>query len=127
MKGMKMFNHGRIRELEKQVIELKYENEHLEQQLTENDIEFENRLALSSDLKASSQAIDWEVMNAFSIERNKGDIQDLGLCCYTTIGYFVTGENGEQKVKEWHLWTTIEQHNKLVEDFNAYIAKKKKK
>ena len=122
-----MFNHGRIRELEKQVIELKYENERLEEKLTKCDVEFENRLALVADLKASGQAIDWELMNAFSIERNKGDIQDLGLCCYTTIGYFTTGENGEQNVKEWHLWTTIEDHNKLVDDFNAYIAKKKKK
>ena len=122
-----MFNHGRIRELEKQVIELKYENERLEQELTDLDVETENRIALTADLKASGQAIDWEVMNAFSIERNKGNIQDLGLCCYTTLGYTVTDENGEQKVKEWHLWTTVEQHNKLVEDFNAYISKKKKK
>ena len=122
-----MFNSKRINELEWEVADLKDENRRLEEKLTKYDVEFENRLALGADLKASGQTIDWEVMNAFCIERNKGNIQDLGLCCYTTIGYIGTGENGEQKVKEWHLWTTVEQHNKLVEDFNAYISKKKKK
>ena len=122
-----MFNSKRINQLEWEVAALKDENARLEEELTRYDVEFENRLALTADLKSCGQAIDWEVMNAFSIERNKGDIQDLGLCCYTTIGYTVTDENGEQKVKEWNLWSTVEQHNKLVDDFNAYIAKKKKK
>ena len=122
-----MFNFRRIKELEELVVDLKDEITSLENQLTEHDVETENRLALVRDLSSSSQAIDWELMNAFSIERNRDDLAHLGLRCYTTIGYIIVGENGEQKVKEWHLWTSMEQHNELVKDFNAYLAKKKKK
>jgi hypothetical protein len=124
---MKMFNFGRVRKLEKQVYELEHEVQRLEQELTDLDVETENRVALENNLNQSNVTIDWEVMNAFSIERNKGNIEDLGLRAYTTIGYFVPGAEGEAAVREWHLWTSVEQHNKLVEDFNAYIAKKKKK
>ena len=63
----------------------------------------------------ASFAVDFDQLNPFSIERNVSD----GKPC-TIFGYF--DKNGA--VSEWYLFCSLETHNRLVEDYNGYKAKK---
>ena len=59
---------------------------------------------------------DFVKTNAYSIERNTVE----GLT-QTVIGYFVaTGDTVE--TREWYLQCSIEQHNKLAEEFKKVIS-----
>lgn len=61
--------------------------------------------------------IDWKNMNAFSIER-MGDPKGN----YSVIGYYL-GQDGNQVVAEWKFYCSLEQHNKLAEEFKKQIKK----
>lgn len=67
---------------------------------------------IRDDVNSSEFVIDWKNMDAFSIER-MGDVKQA----YTVIGYWVV-ENGEKRVHEWKFYCSVEQHNKLAEEFN---------
>jgi len=65
------------------------------------------------DVQSAEFVIDWKNMDAFSIER-MGDPKEA----YTVIGYWVV-ENGEKRVHEWKFYCSLEQHNKLAEQFKG--------
>ena len=101
----------------KRIKELEDENRHLK---STNDA-YQQRLV--GEMANASYAIDWDAMNAFSVER----IWDNGLQ-KTIIGYrleepVIITEGEEQRittkdvVREWYLYCSKEQHAKLVEQF----------
>lgn len=83
---------------------------------------------LEDEYSKASYSIDWKKINAFSIER----MWDNGTQ-KTVIGYMqqdpvVTTEGeGESKVtykdvvREWTLYCTHEEHQRLVKQFNEYV------
>lgn len=89
------------------------------------------RERLEGEMSKASFSIDWNTMNAFSIERgwNNGTLQ-------TTIGHIlqepviVTEGEGEKKVtqkdvvREWTLYCSAEEHERLVQEFNDYKKSK---
>lgn len=68
------------------------------------------------DINNPMPVIDFVAINSFSIERNieKGT---------SVIGYITDGNN----TSEWWFKTTIEQHNRLVEQFQEYLNTKHNK
>ena len=99
-----------IRRLENEVESLKADNDRLRQQ---------KRDAVAEDVKTSSFIIDWNNMDAFSIER-MGDFNEA----YTIIGYWSKNENDVDYVAEWKFYCSQEQHEKLAKEFADGIAKK---
>lgn len=69
---------------------------------------------IKADCYACEFVIDWDNMNAFSIERHGGDRE-----AYTIIGYY----NKEQDVSEWKFYCSQEQHNKLAKEFKNGTTK----
>jgi hypothetical protein len=65
------------------------------------------------DVQSAEFVIDWKNMDAFSIER-MGDPKEA----YTVIGYWVI-EGGEKRVHEWKFYCSLEQHNKLADQFKG--------
>lgn len=59
--------------------------------------------------------IDFDQMNPFSIERNRGEDNNP----VTVFGYF----NDEGKPAEWYLYCSLERHNQFVEEFNQHKGK----
>lgn len=63
----------------------------------------------------ASFAIDFDQMNPFSIERNRGDENRP----VTIFGYF----DKNKEPKEWYIYCSLERHNQFVEEYNGYKAK----
>ena len=112
-------------DLKVELEDLKKENEKLKHA---NDA-YQKRLV--GEMATASYAINWDAMNAFSVER----IWDNGLP-KTIIGYrleepVITTEGDDQKVttkdvvREWTLYCSAEMHEKLVAEFKLWIAKQK--
>lgn len=59
--------------------------------------------------------IDFEQMNPFSIERNRGEDNRP----VTIFGYF----DKNRAPAEWYLYCSLEKHNEFVKEFNEYKAK----
>lgn len=81
----------------------------------ENEIKkmsLEKADAIKADVNSSSFIIDWDNMDAFSVER-MGD----NSCAYTVIGYYMTDENNVKHIHEWKFYCSHEQHEKLAEEF----------
>ena len=90
------------------------------------------RKRLEGEMSKATFSIDWKTMNAFSIERGweNGTLK-------TTIGYLLqepvayTETDGTQNithkdvVREWTLYCSAEEHERLVTEFNEYKSKKK--
>jgi len=76
-------------------------------------------------------AIDWESMRVFSIERVVR--KHSSSCLYideTVLGYHNavgTGKEQEDEIREWVLECSLDEHNRLVEEFNKYLAAKYKR
>ena len=68
-----------------------------------------------ADCHAAEFVVDWDKMNAFSVERHGGEKE-----AYTIIGYFDKDNN----VAEWKFYCSLTQHNKLAKEFADGIAKK---
>lgn len=93
------------------------------EQLLENEIVNlkEYIASLESKSRDSTFSFDFNAVDAFSVERNWNN----GKLC-TIIGYLVNEQiihdNGKildkQSVKEWYLYCSDQQHEKLVKDFN---------
>lgn len=104
----------RVEALTKTIEQL--ENRILQMQEAERD-------ARSADVLSSTFAIDFNIMRVFAIERNIHN----NLTC-TIVGHFVnepvafTDDNVHEKdiVREWYLYCSQEQHEKLVAEFNAF-------
>lgn len=66
-------------------------------------------------------AIDFEKMNAFSVERIVKDNKPP----HTIVGYFLQHPNGTTEVKEWVLYTSVKEHNRLVAEFELWKGQQK--
>lgn len=112
----------RISDLKVQIEDLKKENEKLK---FANE-EYQKRLF--GEMSTASFAINWDTMNAFSVER----MWENGLH-KTVIGYMVeepvTVVEGEvttkDVVREWTLYCSAEKHEELVKEFREWIPKAK--
>jgi hypothetical protein len=91
----------------------------------------ENKLAayesrLEGDYASASYSLDWATMNAFSIERSK--CMDGTQNHKTIIGYMMAEpvttieDNVTYKdvVREWTLYCSHDEHQRLVAEFNEY-------
>lgn len=116
--GINPITHSNLKvELE----DLKKENEKLKYA---NEV---YRKTLEGEMSKSTFSVDWKTMNAFSIERgwNNGTLR-------TTIGYLlqepVVITEGEvttkDVVREWVLYCSSEEHERLVKEFNDYKKSK---
>lgn len=121
-----MFGLNRIEvsDLKCQIEDLKKENEKLK---FANDA-YQKRLV--GEMANASYAINWDTMNAFSVER----MWDNGLP-KTIIGYMlsepiVTTEGDDQRVttkdviREWTLYCSAEKHEELIKEFKEWMSKK---
>lgn len=70
---------------------------------------------LADKARSCSVAVDFEMMDAFSIERMYVD--GIG---HTVIGYLNSLPDTEPDVAEWTLYCNEEIHEKLVEEFRQY-------
>ena len=61
-------------------------------------------------------SVDWDAMQAFSIERVISTTHEVPVTC---IGY-----RAENKIKEWILFVNKEIHDSLVEEFKEYVRQK---
>lgn len=94
--------------------------------VAEKELEAKNETirAYLNSAKDNTFVIDWKAMNAFSVERiaREGSV-------YTIIGYILQNDYEDDKkqslVKEWTLYCSEEQHEKLASEFQAYIKDKK--
>jgi hypothetical protein len=86
------------------------------------------RERLEGEMSKATFSIDWKTMNAFSIERGweNGTLK-------TTIGHIlqepIVVTEGEvttkDVVREWILYCSAAEHERLVAEFNEYKSKKK--
>lgn len=86
--------------------------------------------ALATDVATSSFSVDFEEMNAFSIERmekNGGVITVIGHSADQTTWDTSGNATTVTDVKEWSLYCSHDEHEKLVAEFNAYKKAKGKK
>lgn len=90
---------------------LRAENSRLKDQVAQYEELIEN---CKSELRKSAHQVDFEEMNAFSIER-----LIEGSTILTVIGYKVNDE-----IKEWYLRCDDIQHERLAEEFKQYMKKK---
>lgn len=105
----------RIKELESEVERLEYTNKTYQDRLVE-------------EYSKASYSLDFAKMNAFSIERNWSNGTHK-----TTIGYILqepvvtTEGEGSSRVtykdvvREWCLYCSHEEHERLVKQFNDYV------
>ena len=118
-------NPIKFSDLKVQLEDLKKENEKLK---FANDA-YQKRLI--GEMAAASYAINWDAMNAFSVER----IWDNGNQ-KTIIGYrleepMIVTEGDQQKittkdvVREWYLYCPADKHEQLVQEFKEWMKKKK--
>lgn len=110
-------------------IEVYDENKKLKADLEQLQEKYQQILEMvNSELVTSSVSFDFNAVNVFAVERNINN----GRPC-TIIGYLlpepsVTEEGGivtKDVVREWYIYTNTQNHEKLVEAFNA--SKKGKK
>lgn len=122
-----MFGTNRIlvSDLKCQIEDLKKENEKLKYACDA----YKKRL--EGEMANASYAINWNAMNAFSVER----IWDNGTH-KTIIGYrleepIIVTEGDEQRVttkdvvREWNLFCSAEKHEELVKEFREWMGKNK--
>jgi hypothetical protein len=80
---------------------------------------------IQEDIETSTFALDFDVMNVFSIERNNGG----NVNAQTIVGYFVTKatDSGatEHQMHQWYLNCSHDEHQRLVKQFTDWKAKKK--
>lgn len=112
-------NMEQIQALQSQVAALRSHVQSVEAELQSKT---EALKILNSAARNATVVIDWKTMGAFSIERmSKND--DI----YTTIGYYLNtiDDGGKKKtvIKEWYLYCSEEQHEKLCKEFQAYIKR----
>lgn len=123
-----MFNYKRVKELEDQLEKVMDQRDNLRSRLDE--LENTKFMDVLKEVQTSTFAFDWKFGNAFSIERIHEWNSDNQIYIPTTIiGYLAPtqDESPDQKLRvgEWRFYCSQEEHDRLVEDFNAYKAKRK--
>jgi hypothetical protein len=105
----------RIKELESEVERLEYANKAYQTRLVD-------------DYSKASYSLDFAKMNAFSIERNWDNGTQKTIIGYMLQEPVVTTEGeGSSKVtykdvvREWSLFCSHEEHERLVKQFNDYV------
>lgn len=63
-------------------------------------------------------------IEVFTIERTQKLIDHKMRWC-TNIGYFIIDKSEDDKVHEWYMFTTIDQHNELVKEFEKSLENRK--
>jgi hypothetical protein len=119
-----MFNHFKIKKLEATVADYEHENNCLKNRVIQlkeqiKQMELEKVDAIKTDVNSSAFEINWDKMDAFSIER-MGDHNSA----YTVIGHHMTDEHNVKHIHEWKFYCSQEQHNKLAQEFKYGTAKK---
>jgi hypothetical protein len=97
-------NVKKIRELNKQV-----DNLELNLRLKQNEIDNLNVYikAQTDEVRNEKVSFDFKAVKAFSVERLKNEKGTV-----TVIGYILKGA-----VKEWYLYCSSDQHERLVKEF----------
>lgn len=102
------------------------ENVKLQQKINSLEFQLEKyQKRLDTEFASASFSVDWKTMNAFSIERN---ISVTGEAPKTIIGYMMeepvtTIEDNvtyKDVVREWSLYCSHQEHERLVAEFNEY-------
>lgn len=93
-------NTQTIKELQREILRLKDSLEEAQRVVADVKAEISN----------CDFSFDFANINAFSIERNFDNNLPV-----TVIGYLTNDKN---ETKEWYLYCSTEQHQKLVEQFN---------
>jgi hypothetical protein len=84
------------------------------------------------DVHTSTFAINFDVMNVFSIERGFRD----KYTAYTVLGYFtpipIVGADNvvvgtKNEMHEWSLYCSHEEHNRIVQEFNEWKLQKSRR
>lgn len=106
------------------------ENKKLRDQIAQLRLQHIDELnkAVNKDVETADFAMDFDLCNAFAIERNTRDGKAV-----TIVGHFVnepvafTDGNVQLKqvIKEWYMYCSQEQHNKLVAEFNEHMKSTK--
>ena len=104
----------KIIELEGRIQSLKYEEDRLLKSI--QNLKEEQTKEITKAVDHFQFALDFDKMNAFSVERVTRDATNM----QTVIGYFV-GDG----VKEWHLQASAKEHNRIVAEFELWKAGKK--
>jgi hypothetical protein len=105
-----MFNIFKVKKLEAQVESLKADLKRARE---------EANVKVMDDCHSCDFVIDWENLDAFSVERHGGP-----KTAYTIIGYYVHHADNTKSVDEWKFFCSQEQHNKLAQEFRDGITKK---
>lgn len=97
----------------------------IREQLLENEIANlkEFIASLESKTRNCTFVFDFNAVNAFSIERNWNNGKVCTIIGYTTDEQIIhDGDKitDKQIVKEWYLYCSEEQHEKLVKEFNEH-------
>jgi hypothetical protein len=117
----KVEDNQRINELQAEVDSLKLK---LSQNETQLQVKTSQLESIHHATRDSTVAIDWKTMNAFSIERiyRNNEVS-------TVIGYLLNNDYEDDKkqslVKEWTLYCSEAQHEKLCKEFQSYVKDKK--
>lgn len=123
-----MFNLFNNKQLDEEIDKLentyKTTIDHLNKQIKDLHQQIAN--SKNGDVATSSFAIDFNVMRVFAIERN---IHNNTVC--TIVGHFVAepvaftdGNVADKDVtREWYMYCSQQQHEKLVAEFEAYKAR----
>jgi predicted RNase H-like nuclease (RuvC/YqgF family) len=99
-----MFNDKKIREMERRIDTLQFELERKREEIQRLKHEIETK---KPDYRNATFSFNFNAVKAFSVERLPSD---KGVA--TVIGYIV-----KDNVKEWHLYCSDEQHERLVKEF----------
>ena len=79
------------------------------------NITYENLNAIEQSFPV---VVNWKQINAVTLERTWNDERET---FRTIIGYYDRTVNSE--IKEWYLWCSDEQHERLVTEFRIHLGK----
>jgi hypothetical protein len=110
---------------EDQSYKLASENAKLQQKVNELEYRIKHyQDRLDSEFSKASFSIDWALMNVFSIERNiTGNDGHKTILGYMMAEPVTTIENDvtyKDVVREWTLYCSHDEHQRLVAEFNEY-------
>lgn len=103
----------KIQKLNEEILELNKHKIYL-QEAVEN-LKAEQTKEATKAVEAFQFAFDFDAASVFSIERIM-----KGSEVKTVVGHFVQGE-----VKEWFLYTSAKEHNRLIAEFELWKEKRK--
>ena len=73
----------------------------------------------SHSVRNASMFMDFDNIDAFSIERNTSELGDV-----TIVGHWVVDENGVKTPGEWQFFCSEETHERLAGEFQKKVLKK---